>query len=604
MTLTRHPKKRRKDADDESMRSQRQATFNEIDHRLRELEALTNVGHWVWFPLTNEVYWSEETFRIFGRDPSSFHPDHQCFDAAILPDDRAAFFAESERSLRERDDMRIAHRIVRPDGTIRQVLALAVIARNGDGKVVQVRGTLQDITEQQEMQQTLRAQQQALERRASERTSEIECLNQIAMTMFRQLPLSERAPAVLKTIVDGTGADLAALFVRDAGAMCFVASSTRDGLRAPSPTDCQTLRKCLCALAAKGERIYATDLATDLRRDCRHCLDAGMRSIAALPLSVDDSVLAVLCLGARTPVDFPARDSFFSLLTRNLAMGVQNSLLYDGARRYAAELERQIEARRKAEQELLVQRAQALRADRLRSLGEMAAGIAHELNQPLGGIRALAEQTLIAMRRNWTVDPADLRQELQMIVEQADRMSHIINHVRLFARQAGKPELTPTDMNEVIEGSAGMVRAQFQSRGIAIAMELTSPVPAVSVNPFSMEEVFLNLLSNARDAIESLPGNGGTITMRSSTVTSGGRQWVCMEVGDCGPGIPSAVLDRIFDPFFTTKSPDRGTGLGLPIARSIVESFGGSIRVESPPAGGTLVTVLLPVSEGLKGNLP
>jgi PAS domain S-box-containing protein len=256
------------------------------------------------------------------------------------------------------------------------------------------------------------------------------------------------------------------------------------------------------------------------------------------------------------------------------------------------------QARRRAEESLHAQRTQAVRADRLRSLGEMAAGIAHELNQPLSGIRALAEQNLIAMRRKWALDHAELAKELQLIVEQADRMSHIINHVRLFARQAGKPDAERTDLNEVVESCVGLVREQFRIRGIAVTLDLVRPLPAILANPFSLEEVLLNLLSNARDAVEPVHPNGdGLIRIASECARKDGRKWTRLTVRDNGPGIAPAALDRLFEPFFTTKPPDLGTGLGLSIARSIVESFGGTLNLESPPDGGALAIVLLPAAE-------
>ena len=249
--------------------------------------------------------------------------------------------------------------------------------------------------------------------------------------------------------------------------------------------------------------------------------------------------------------------------------------------------------------EALEQQAQAMRGDRLRALGDMAAGIAHELNQPLGGIRALAEQNVIARRRGWPIDPAEQTREMELLVEQADRMSRILNHVRQFAREAGRPEGQPTDLNEVATAAAGLVRGAMRARGSTLALELAPALPAVRVNPFSLEEVLLNLLGNARDAA-SLPDGTGRVMLRTGVVAADGREWVQVEIRDNGPGMAPEILARACEPFFTTKGPDGGIGLGLATARSIVESFGGSLRLESAAGQGTAAIVRLPVAEAGK----
>ena len=131
----------------------------------------------------------------------------------------------------------------------------------------------------------------------------------------------------------------------------------------------------------------------------------------------------------------------------------------------------------------------------------MAAGIAHELNQPLVGVRGLAAHILNGMDRGWELGEEKIRQRIFKIVEQADRMVHIIEHVRMFAREAGKPELSPLQVNEVVRSAMDMLGAQFRSHGVDLDCELAEDLPLVVANPFSLEEVILNLLNNARDAV-------------------------------------------------------------------------------------------------------
>ena len=277
----------------------------------------------------------------------------------------------------------------------------------------------------------------------------------------------------------------------------------------------------------------------------------------------------------------------------------------DNLIREIAERKRAEEAHQQAEQELEAQRVLSMRSDRLRSLGEMAAGIAHELNQPLVGVRGLAEHVLIGLDRGWDLPEEKLRGRMTRIVEQADRMVHIIEHVRLFAREAGKPDLSPVQVNDVAQSVVDMLGAQFRSHGMELNCEPAEGLPRVLANPFSLEEVVINLLNNARDAVEDLPKQEsepspgrGRVRVRTGLDGTGSALRVKIEVADTGVGIPQDVLSRIFDPFFTTKDPDKGTGLGLSVSKSIIETFGGELLIRSAFGDGTTVTISLPALRG------
>lgn len=256
------------------------------------------------------------------------------------------------------------------------------------------------------------------------------------------------------------------------------------------------------------------------------------------------------------------------------------------------------EGRRKAEEELEEQRVVAIASDRLRSLGEMATGIAHELNQPLVGVRGLAEHVVLALEREWELSKDDVRAKLQKIVEQADRMAYIIEHVRMFAREADRPEMYPVNVNAVVDSSLGLVSAQLRQRGLELKCELSEDVSDVEANQYALEEVILNLVTNARDAVEerleSDSGADPVVTLRTLVENRDDGTWVKVEVTDRGVGISAEQLERVFDPFYTTKSPEKGTGLGLSISKSIIEKSGGTIEIRSEPGGGTTAIISLP----------
>ena len=279
----------------------------------------------------------------------------------------------------------------------------------------------------------------------------------------------------------------------------------------------------------------------------------------------------------------------FSVMLSGMILSLSTSQIR--ATRLAEKMTRQVEQ----------QRALSMHSDRLRSLGEMAAGIAHELNQPLLGVRGLAEHIVIAQDRGWNLSEQAIREKASTIVEQADRMTHIIEHVRIFAREAGQIDLRPVNVNDVVESSLSLLGTQLASHGLDVEKRLRPEIPPIQANPFSLEEVVLNLLINARDAVEERlqlepellnPG----ILLQTDTLVRDGKTAVRIEVSDNGVGIPEEIRAKLFDPFFTTKGPDKGTGLGLAISKSIIEEFGGSLSVSSGPEQGTKATIILPIA--------
>jgi C4-dicarboxylate-specific signal transduction histidine kinase len=275
----------------------------------------------------------------------------------------------------------------------------------------------------------------------------------------------------------------------------------------------------------------------------------------------------------------------------------QQSILFSKNQQLQAEIKK----REQAEFELAKQRTLRIRSDRLRSLGEMAAGIAHELNQPLVGVRGFAELMIDSLDNEQDLSVDSVRNFAGKIVSQADRMVHIINHIRLFARDAGGVETSVVDLNETARSALNLLQAQFHSHGLRLQQSF-SPHPLwVKVNAFSVEEVILNLLSNARHAVEHRKALGDESyhpCVRVSTseyCENGSPVAAVVLIDDNGNGIDEDVADKIFDPFFTTKAPDKGTGLGLSICKSIVESFKGTIEYVWTKDEWTRFEIRLPI---------
>jgi PAS domain S-box-containing protein len=233
--------------------------------------------------------------------------------------------------------------------------------------------------------------------------------------------------------------------------------------------------------------------------------------------------------------------------------------------------------------------AQLIQASKLATLGEMASGIAHEINQPLSVVGMAAENSLISMEEG-TFDTEFVRRKLETIVGQKERMAGIINHMRLFSRR-DTTAMEPFNPVESVRGAVGLIAKQFQASGVELEEDLPAACRDVFGHPVQLEQVVLNLLNNARDAvvgaIESAgSGQGRPAPMvRISLVDDKRGKTVVISVADNGGGIPIQTLGRIFDPFFTTKKEGHGTGLGLSISYSIIDAMGGSLQAQNADGG-------------------
>ena len=229
-------------------------------------------------------------------------------------------------------------------------------------------------------------------------------------------------------------------------------------------------------------------------------------------------------------------------------------------------------------------------SERLGSIGTLAAGIAHEINNPVGMILLSAEQVLCQIpHEDRDGQPGDLVRE---IVGNAKRCGQIVKSVLRFARQE-PAEHWPADVNTVVAHAVDLTRAYVFKRGGIIETSLQPDLPQVLLNPVELEQVFVNLIRNGVESADVAP----RILIRSTLVGA----TVYVSVCDNGRGVRREDRSRIFDPFYTTRQSEGGTGLGLSLTYGIVTDHGGTIRIEDAPAGGTIMQVELPVNTS---NLP
>jgi two-component system, NtrC family, nitrogen regulation sensor histidine kinase GlnL len=224
----------------------------------------------------------------------------------------------------------------------------------------------------------------------------------------------------------------------------------------------------------------------------------------------------------------------------------------------------------------------------------LAAGVAHEVRNPLVGIRAAAQ-----LLEGEPEFPASLREFTGIIIRQVDRLNRIVDELLTFAGQ--RPlRRQPCNVNQILEEALRLEESMLQGGRVAVVRRYDPEVPAVTGDPDRLLQVFLNVV---RNGVEAMAGAGGELMVRTRfervAPQCGGGPAAVAEVSDRGPGIPLEVQQQIFNPFFTTK--DTGTGLGLPISVRIVEEHGGTVEVQSRMGEGSTFRILLPLAEGGEG---
>jgi histidine kinase len=242
---------------------------------------------------------------------------------------------------------------------------------------------------------------------------------------------------------------------------------------------------------------------------------------------------------------------------------------------------------------------QLIQASKMATLGEMATGVAHELNQPLAVIKT-ASRFFIKKVRNKEPIPEHIISTLSEEIDgHVDRATKIINHMREFGRKSDK-RLDPISINEVLNRTSEIFSQQLKARGIDVIWELADKLPCVRADVNRLEQVFINLLINARDAIEEKVLAHPHLKGEKKIYLSSRRRdgMVQVEVRDTGKGIPKSLIAKVFEPFFTTKDVGKGTGLGLSISYQIIKDFGGTIRAFSREGEGAAFVISFPAVEG------
>jgi signal transduction histidine kinase len=334
---------------------------------------------------------------------------------------------------------------------------------------------------------------------------------------------------------------------------------------------------------SSGESLLVNDVSESVLYKSIRGWDAG--SELCLALKDGNKVIGLIDIesGSKNAFgqnDFMALESLAGILSNVLSNADQYQRLQETVRQLRQiqqELQTRIEAQLEAEQKLI-------QAEKLAAVGEMAAGIAHELNNPLTTVTGFTELVIDGLPVG-----AEGRSDLELVLREAMRARDVVRRLLDFSRRS-ESERTRVDLNELISDVLSLINHLRQTQDVALEVNLSKELPWVSVDRNQIKQVLLNLFHNS---LQAMP-NGGKLIIQTGKRQRDGRKWVLATVEDTGDGISDEYKARIFEPFFTTRSDQGGTGLGLSVSYSIITNHGGVIEVDSQKGKGTKFSMWLP----------
>lgn len=525
--------------------------LQESQERLAEAQAVAGLGSWSWKRETDETVWSEQMFKVLGMSPDA--PAELIFDTIdrmAHPDDHARVRAVANEVYTTGKARSVEFRLIRADGEERIIYADGTIDMDANGMPVEMLGTVLDVTERRRMQDEL-------ERRVEERTAELVEANKRLQCEVKERRNAEAEVRASERRFRETAENFdAVVWVQDVsdGKVLYVTPAYKKMWQ-------RSAAELMKNPDAWLEAVHPEDREA-VRKKFRDARDRKPYE----RIQVDYRLLwpdgSIRWIQDRT---FPIRDAEGKVYRIG---GVATDITEQRAS------------------------AEALRhSDRLSVIGTLAAGVAHEINNPVGSILLSAQLAQKQMKAS--KDLGAVSKQLTSIVDDALRCGRIVKNVLTFSRPTST-EKTLANLNDVVQSAESLARKYVSSRKATLRLHLEDDLPQVLLNSTEMEQVLINLIRNA------LESKSEGVTVDITTQNDTDRVILLLE--DDGAGIPADELKRLFDPFYTTRRSQGGTGLGLSITYGIVQEHGGTIAVESNVGTGTCVKLELPsatkVSQG------
>jgi two-component system, NtrC family, sensor kinase len=309
-------------------------------------------------------------------------------------------------------------------------------------------------------------------------------------------------------------------------------------------------------------------------------------SFLIMPLVTKTTTIGAVCLSEKsTGKSFSEHDKrFLTVMLGQIGYAVENARLLKQARSAAEQLQQAIQFK---DLQLKDAQRQIIQAEKLSALGQLIAGVAHEINNPLTSVRGFSE--LLMMARDENLNHPDVQKKIKTIHDEASRATKIVQNLLSFAREK-PPETRLVNLNDIVRSIVELRQYDLKTRGIDLSTQLDPLLPGALLDPDQIKQVILNLVNNSSQALAKRDIQQIQICTRQV------ENWIELCVEDTGGGIPGDSIDRIFDPFFTTKQGKTNSGLGLSISYGIIRQHGGTIQAESVENVGTKMVVHLPVT--------
>jgi signal transduction histidine kinase len=421
-------------------------------------------------------------------------------------------------------------------------------------------------------------------------------VREISEAMVSMLSLREIGDRILAALTDTMGVSRAMVLLFDEGDRVLRVEAWRgdweqEDIDIEIPSDHPIWKHLWMRREELARSDFDDEPDPERRESCWDVYDT-LEIELLVPILFGVDLLGVIAVGRKLSGERLAADDrqLLRTLANQSSIAIENAKAFDEIAKLNESLEARVDERTRELQEA---QNQLMQAEKLKSLGQLVAGVAHELNNPIGFVHAnlqlldeFIEKLLAAQERG--EDTAPFRDAIAKLLarsrEGTERVKKIVQDLRTFSR-TDQADLQQANLTDEIDRTLALMEPRF--KGLIEIVREYEELPEVRCYPGQLNQVFLNLLMNACDVLE----NGGRITIRAAPVENGVR----LEFEDSGPGIPPEVQGRIFDPFFTTKEIGKGTGLGLSLSHGIIERHGGRIHVESEPGHGTCFVIELPL---------
>jgi PAS domain S-box-containing protein len=544
---------------DVTVAKQAEKRLRESEAYLAEAQRLSHTGSWAGAPGPGEIrYWSEECYRVVGFDPHKELPRFETFFQRIHSDDQARTVEQIERASREKTEFEFDYRIVHPGGEIRDIHTVGRPVFSPSGDLVEFVGTVIDVTERKRAEALRDGESRILEMIARDAPLE-EILEKLVRVVEAQFP--GLLCSVLLLDEDGQHA-------RHGAAPSLPQPYTKaiDGLRiGPMAGSCGTAMY-------RREPVVVTDILQDPLWDAyREVAEPyGLRASCSTPiLAHSGKALGSFAMYYREPRGpDPAETRALGMATHLAGIAIERKLA------------------REERERLRQAQADLAHINRVTTMGELTASLAHEIKQPISAAVTDSRTCLRWLRRD-EPDVAEASEAASRIVTDVTRATEIISRISLlFKKGALQRELV--DVNDVIREMIVLLRSEASRYSISICGGLANDLPKIMVDRVQLQQVLMNLMLNGIEAMKDM-GTGGELTIKSQQDDN--RQ-VLIAVGDTGVGLEPDQAAQIFNAFFSTKP--QGTGMGLPISRSIIESHGGRLWVSPNLSRGATFQFTLP----------